>query len=101
MPDGGELSVSTHWDKPGGRIRLEIADSGPGIPKALLSRIFEPFFSTKSRDKGVGLGLSVVYGIVKEHGGSIYVRSKEGDGARFIIRFPLEPGQSRERRGLG
>jgi signal transduction histidine kinase len=90
MPDGGELAVSTSLDRSKGHIRLEIADSGIGIPKALVSRIFEPFFSTKSRDKGVGLGLSVVYGIVKEHGGSIYVRSEEGAGARFIIRFPLE-----------
>ncbi|MGC9963926.1 MAG: ATP-binding protein [Syntrophobacteraceae bacterium] len=92
MPDGGELAVSTYWDRSRGQIRLEIADSGTGIPKEFVSRIFEPFFSTKSRDKGVGLGLSVVYGIVKEHGGSIFVRSKEGAGARFIIKFPLKPG---------
>lgn len=89
MPDGGELGIGTSLNMHKGEIRLEIADSGSGIPKAIVSRIFEPFFSTKNRDKGIGLGLSVVYGIVKEHGGFIFVRSKEGKGARFIIRFPL------------
>ncbi|MHC1724461.1 MAG: ATP-binding protein [Syntrophobacteraceae bacterium] len=95
MPDGGELAVETSWNRSRGEIRLEIADSGPGVPKEIVSRIFEPFFSTKSRDKGVGLGLSVVYGIVKEHGGSIFVRSKEGEGARFIVRFPVTPGRDK------
>ncbi|MEM5786202.1 MAG: ATP-binding protein [Syntrophobacteraceae bacterium] len=89
MPEGGELEVSTCLDE-SNLIRIEVADTGMGIPKGLLSQVFEPFFSTKSRDKGVGLGLSVVYGIVKEHGGTIFVRSKEGSGTRFIIKFPSE-----------
>jgi len=90
MPDGGTVTVSTQWDRMRGQLRLEVADTGVGIPSELMSQIFEPFFSTKSQDKGVGLGLSVVYGIVKEHGGSIYVKSEEGEGCRFILRFPLE-----------
>ncbi|MFZ2448029.1 MAG: ATP-binding protein [Syntrophobacteraceae bacterium] len=89
MPEGGELTVKTSWDQSASKIRLEVADTGTGIPKDLIPLIFEPFFSTKGRDKGVGLGLSVVYGIVKEHGGSIYVRSEEGAGARFLIGFPV------------
>jgi two-component system, NtrC family, sensor kinase len=88
MPEGGTLSLKTVWDKSAGQIRFEVADDGTGIPKDLLPLIFEPFFSTKSRDKGVGLGLAVVYGIVKEHGGSIYVKSEEGVGSCFILRFP-------------
>jgi two-component system, NtrC family, sensor kinase len=68
-------------------VRLEVEDTGTGIPKEILSNIFEPFFSTKNQDKGVGLGLSVVYGIIKEHQGSIYVKSEPGKGSTFIVRF--------------
>jgi two-component system, NtrC family, sensor kinase len=88
MPEGGTLSLKTFWDNSATEIRFEVADNGTGIPKDLLPLIFEPFFTTKSRDKGVGLGLAVVYGIVKEHGGSIYVKSEEGTGSCFILRFP-------------
>jgi len=90
MPDGGLVTVATEWDRLRSQLRLEVADTGVGIPSEMMSQIFEPFFSTKSQDKGVGLGLSVVYGIVKDHGGSIYVKSEEGEGCRFILRFPLE-----------
>lgn len=90
MPDGGELTLRTSWDRAASQVRFEVADNGTGIPKEIIPSIFEPFFSTKSHDKGVGLGLSVVYGIVKEHGGSIYVKSEEGAGARFILKFPVD-----------
>jgi two-component system, NtrC family, sensor kinase len=89
MPHGGILTMVTRWDSFKNQVRLEVADSGVGIPEELLSQIFEPFYSTKHRDKGVGLGLSVVYGIVKEHGGSIYARSEVGKGSVFILRFPV------------
>ena len=69
-------------------------DTGTGIPKEIVPFIFEPFFSTKRHDKGVGLGLSVVYGIVKEHCGTVYVKSEEGAGSRFILKFPVECGAS-------
>jgi len=88
MPDGGRLTLRTALDRSVGGIRLEVIDTGTGIPNDTMSLIFEPFYSTKSRDRGIGLGLSVVYGIVKEHGGSIYVKSDEGAGSRFIIKFP-------------
>ena len=89
MPAGGNLTVTTQWDANKNQVRLEVKDEGVGIPDEMLSQIFEPFFSTKSQDKGVGLGLSVVYGIVKEHGGSIYAQSEEDKGSSFVIRFPV------------
>ncbi|MGD9304811.1 MAG: ATP-binding protein, partial [Desulfobacterales bacterium] len=56
-----------------------------------ISKLFEPFFTTKKKGKGVGLGLSVAYGIIQEHGGSIFVRSALGNGATFQVRLPLKP----------
>jgi PAS domain S-box-containing protein len=91
MPEGGTIMVTTCMDPAKPQLRLEVQDTGVGIPENMISQIFEPFFSTKTQDKGVGLGLSVIYGIVKEHGGSIYVKSDVGKGAHFILRFPLEP----------
>ena len=91
MPDGGELVLRTSRQRRSeSMIRVEVIDSGAGIPKDIVPLIFEPFFSTKCGDKGVGLGLSVVYGIVKEHGGSVFVKSEQGAGSSFILRFPVE-----------
>ncbi len=66
-------------------IGLEIIDTGMGIPKEMIPKIFDPFFTTKKKGKGVGLGLSVVYGIIKEHGGKVYVDSTLGKGTRFAV----------------
>jgi len=66
-------------------VKIQIKDTGTGIPKAYISKIFEPFFTTKKKGKGVGLGLSVVYGIIEEHGGKMYVDSAEGRGTCFTI----------------
>jgi two-component system, NtrC family, sensor kinase len=76
--------------KPGeqGGVELRVSDTGPGISKEVQERIFEPFFTTKPAGQGTGLGLSVTYGIVKEHGGEIRLESKEGEGATFIITLP-------------
>jgi histidine kinase len=73
----------------GDNITIEVSDTGTGIPKDQLEKIFEPFFTTKSVGKGTGLGLSISYGIIKDCGGNIHVRSKKGKGARFIIEFPI------------
>lgn len=91
MPGGGELVLRTsQLRRSPSMIRIEVIDNGAGIPKEIIPFIFEPFFSTKNHDKGVGLGLSVVYGIVKEHGGTVYVKSEEGIGSRFVLKFPVE-----------
>jgi two-component system NtrC family sensor kinase len=83
--DKRRLTVKTFSKKKENAIGLEIIDTGAGIPKDTISKIFEPFFTTKKRGKGVGLGLSVVYGIIKEHGGKLYVDSIPGKGTRFSI----------------
>jgi two-component system, NtrC family, sensor kinase len=91
MPEGGQITVRTRCEAAKSLIRLEVEDAGTGIPQEMMSQIFEPFFSTKSQDKGVGLGLSVVYGIIKQHHGSIRVMSEVGKGSKFIIKFfPLQ-----------
>ena len=69
---------------------MEVADNGPGMENQDLSRIFEPFYTTKEPGKGTGLGLSIAYTIVKEHDGRIDVSSSRGEGTRFTIRFPFD-----------
>ncbi len=96
MPHGGVITVRTFSEDSGRIVRLEVQDTGPGIPEEMISQVFEPFFSTKDQDKRVGLGLSVVYGIIKEHHGTIYVKSKLGKGSNFIIRFFLKPSSRKE-----
>ena len=100
MPNGGRLSVKTYnvskEQSQGGRHKLpeaeyvvcEVADTGTGIPKDILEKIWEPFFSTKDVGKGTGLGLSMVYGIVKQTGGFIYCDSEIGKGTTFTIYLP-------------
>jgi two-component system, sporulation sensor kinase E len=83
MPAGGTLTVRTYLEDE--RPAVEIADTGRGIKKDIQEKIFDPFFST--RHVGVGLGLSIVYRIVREHGGDIRLTSKEGQGASFKIIF--------------
>ena len=70
-------------------VALTFSDTGPGIPEGLERRIFDPFFTTKEVGKGTGLGLSITYGIIKEHGGTITVANRPGQGAMFLIQLPL------------
>jgi len=87
MPEEGKLSIETLFDKD--FVYLIVRDSGVGMTKETLKQIFLPFFTTKDVKQGTGLGLSVVHGIVKAHGGSIDVKSRVGQGAKFTIQFPL------------
>jgi two-component system NtrC family sensor kinase len=87
MPKGGWLTIVTREDRDGAVV--EIGDTGSGIPAEQLSRIYDPFFTTKEIGKGTGLGLSITYGIVQEHGGTITCDSQVGQGTRFSIRLPL------------
>ena len=88
MPHGGILTVRTA--KEDQKVSVHIQDTGVGIPEEIRNKIFEAFFTTKQKVKGVGLGLSVCYGIIKDHGGEIRVESEEGKGTTFIISFPVE-----------
>lgn len=88
MTEGGSLQVAVQEDTDGTAISIDIQDTGAGIPGEDLDHIFEPFFSTKRSGQGVGLGLSVVYGIVERHGGKISVRSSVGKGTLFRLEFP-------------
>jgi two-component system NtrC family sensor kinase len=91
MKGCGTLTIRTTTmpDRPW--VRIEIADSGPGIPPDVLPHIFEPFFTTKDEGEGTGLGLSLVYGIVENHGGQIKATSQPGQGAAFVIELPVSP----------
>lgn len=84
----GLIEASAHYESDTGSIRVAISDSGPGIPKDIQANIFEPFFTTKQSGKGVGLGLSVVYGIIAQHGGTIELQSEPGKGATFVLTLP-------------
>lgn len=90
MPQGGRLEL--RLEKVHAGLRLRVSDNGSGIEPASLSRVFEPFFSTKGRGQGSGLGLATVYGIVRQSGGSITLKSPAGHGTEAEIHFPLAAG---------
>jgi PAS domain S-box-containing protein len=85
------LSIGSRYSSKKQKIAVTIRDTGVGIPPENLPKLFEPFFTTKKKGKGVGLGLSVAYGIIQEHGGAILVRSKLGEGTTFTVELPLKP----------
>lgn len=86
MPDEGELEVESYSEDK--YVRVDITDTGPGIPPDILEKIFDPFFTTKDVGKGTGLGLSVAYGIINKHNGSITARSQLGKGTIFSVKLP-------------
>ena len=102
MPDGGQMTFATrnvfidlagcaaHPDLPTGEyVHLSVTDTGSGMDDKIRQHIFEPFYSTRGVGEGSGLGLSMVYGIVKNHGGSIECISDEGRGTEFNMYFPV------------
>jgi len=94
MPNGGSLSIITHTNRIKRKVRMQIQDTGPGISTADLPHVFEPFYTTKKEGSGVGLGLSVCYGIIERHNGKIDVHTAMGRGSTFIIELPLHPMES-------
>lgn len=84
----GEITVKTHNDALTDAVIIQVIDNGDGIEKKNISRIFDPFFSTKPTGEGTGLGLSVSYGIIKNHGGHIDVESEPGKGSTFTVQLP-------------
>ena len=77
-----------------GKVIIEVEDDGPGVPEDVRGKIFEPFFSTKPAGQGTGLGLSVTYGIIKDHGGEVWVEDVQGGGARFVVSLPSTRAQA-------
>jgi PAS domain S-box-containing protein len=89
MAGKGHLAIRTRLSDDGQHVRIEIADTGPGIPEQILSQIFDPFFTTKEEGEGTGLGLSLAYSIVKQHGGIIEAVNRPEGGALFRVELPL------------
>jgi signal transduction histidine kinase len=97
----GTLTIETRQVPGQKSIQVIFRDTGVGIPEHHRQRLFEPFFTTKKNGKGVGLGLSVAYGIIQEHGGTVQVRSTPGEWTEFTVELPLEPKQSSQQKGGG
>ncbi len=93
MPQGGRLEIRARRAPEADRVLIEVEDNGCGIPSEQLPHIFEPFHSTKEEGAGVGLGLSIVYGIVQRHHGRVDVDSEVGRGTTFTVRLPIEQAE--------
>ncbi|MEW6347716.1 MAG: PAS domain-containing sensor histidine kinase [Thermodesulfobacteriota bacterium] len=104
QPNGGVIRVSSEPPENPNFVTIRVSDTGGGVPKSVEGSIFEPFVTTKEFGKGVGLGLSVVYGIVTQHDGTIEMQNNEGEGATFILSLPafkkhLQKATTESRRG--
>ena len=98
-PRGGKLTIETRHLLREDKLKIKFKDTGHGIPEGDIPKLFEPFFTTKKKGKGVGLGLSVAYGIIQEHEGSIFVKSKVGQGTTFQVKHwvsGVSPAAGRE-----
>ena len=98
MPTGGWLSINTQLEDE--EVIINVSDTGSGIQSELLSRIYDPFFTTKIPGKGTGLGLSVVYGVVQEHQGVIECESEPDQGTQFTLRLPVAATKMQTKRAV-
>lgn len=89
LEDGYVPTISVSTKKSGNNVLISVKDNGNGIPKNILDKIFQPFFTTKPVGQGTGLGLSLSYDIVKAHGGELKVETREGEGSEFLIQLPV------------
>ncbi|MBZ5498832.1 MAG: cache domain-containing protein [Acidobacteriia bacterium] len=94
LPNGGEIRVISRLDRGANLVCLSVADTGPGIPEAVRTRLFEPFFTTKA--SGTGLGLAIAYGIMERHRGTITVASAAGQGTTISLRLPVNSKEGDE-----
>jgi len=90
MNGRGKITITSRFDPVSAQVSLQFADTGPGIAPEIISKVFEPFFTTKGPGEGTGLGLSVAYGIIQQHGGHISADNSAAGGAVFTITLPLE-----------
>ncbi len=94
---GGEITVTTRaGDEGEGVVRIEVADTGPGIDPRELPKIFDPFYTTKAVGEGSGLGLAIARRVIEQHGGSIRVDSEVGHGTRVVLELPAEGSEEGE-----
>jgi len=89
MPEKGQLTIISELDTSGKYAKIQIQDTGYGIPEENRDNLFDPFFTTKEPGQGTGLGLSIVYGTIKNHKGTIKIDSKVRHGTIFILKFPI------------
>ncbi len=89
MQGNGTITLTTYKEKMLKKIFLEVRDTGKGIPHENLSKVFDPFFTTKEVGKSTGLGLSIVHGIIEEHGGKISIKKTGSRGTTFVVEFPM------------
>jgi len=94
MEGRGTLTLSTEFSEDSDAVVICFTDTGCGIEQETADRVFEPFFTTKGVGHGTGLGLSISHGIIRKHGGDIYVSSRPGEGSRFVVRLPGDKGNS-------
>jgi two-component system sensor histidine kinase HupT/HoxJ len=99
MGPGGRIEVTTQLNPDHDRVIATVRDNGTGIAEDTLTRIFEPFYTTKEVGKGTGLGLAIAYGIVQEHGGQISAANHPDGGAVFTVELPTAPSPARTAHG--